>query len=150
MGTKVELPRGQWAEICDPEDVTREQDKTYQRYVDKALFPDGGQITYVPDPENPAVVLPVEPKRARLTADHLISLREMVHGWCITSWSYDLPVSAESFGKIPAMASDLIEAALAKAGVYEVFNGTGPKETKETEPTSSPTSQDTEPTLPQE
>lgn len=150
MGTKVDLPRDQWAEICDPEEVTGGQKKAYQRRVDAAMYPDGGQVTYVPDPENPAVMLPVEPKRARLTADTILSLREMVHGWCVTSWSYDLPVSAESFDKIPAMATDLIEQALTDTGVYEVFNGAGPKETKETEPTSSPTSQDTGPTLPPE
>ena len=144
MSTRVPLPREQWADICEPEDVTGEQKKAYQRAVDKMFYPDGGgQVTYVPDPDNPAAMLPVEPRRKRLTAVDIETLREMVHAWCITGWSYEWPVSAEAFGRIPAMATDKIEEALTDAGVYGVFNGTGPKETKATEPTSSATSEDT-------
>ena len=143
---RIDLPRGQYADICDPEDVTGEQKKAYQRAVDKAMYPDGGgQVTYVPDPENPASLMPVEPKAKRLAADTILTLREMVHGWCITGWSYDLPIAAESFDKIPAMATDAIEEALTEAGIYQVFNGGPPKEKPGTDSTSSSTSEENAP-----
>jgi len=143
---RIDLPRGAWAELCEPEDITGAQKKAYQRAVDKMMYGDGGgQVSYVPDPENPAVMMPVAPKAGRLTAENIHALREMVHAWCVRSWSYDLPVAAGSFDEIPAMAADVIEEALTEGGHYDVFNSSGPKGKPETELTSSSTSGDPAP-----
>ena len=146
---RIELPRGQHADICDPEEITGEQKRVYQAAADKMMYPGGADMVQVPDPENPAVMTLVTPPRARLTAENIQRLRDLVHGFCITAWSYDLPLPvaagpdpdaiakayAEALKTMPALADDKIEAELASH--YEnVFNGFGPKESPETTTTS--------------
>lgn len=153
MGIKVPLPKGQWAELVDPEEITGSQKRQYQQAVDVMMYGTGDvRMKEVPDPDNPAVMLLVAPPRARLNAGNIADLRDMVHGWCIKDWSYDLPLpyTAASLDGLPAVAHEAIEDALTKHGHYSVYNGTGPKETTETGSTSSSTSPGADLTLPPE
>ena len=149
MPLKVDLPRGEWAEICDPEDIPGEQKRAYQRILDKMVFGDDNkQPVHVPDPANPAVMMEVAPARRRLTQENIQELRDMVHAWCVTSWSYGKPVERESFAAIPAMADEAIEDALDEHGCWDVFNNIGPKAKAETTTTSASTSPDGAPAPP--
>lgn len=114
MGTRLELPDGQWADLLDPRKVSERKRRPITRLL-LSLAKDGGlsEIERSPDAPDEATAARIA---AALSTDALGAMDDLNDALVVAlvdAWSFDTPCNAETVADLPGDAYEALRDACA-------------------------------------
>lgn len=120
MGTRLELPDGQWADLLEPRKVSERKRRPITRLL-LALASDGGMTNLIGDAElaeaigdeSSEAAAAIAAKIAPDTLGAMDDLNDALVVALVDAWSYDMPVNADSVADLPGDAYEALRDACA-------------------------------------